>query len=193
MFAAFNSGKTQLRSQSDVDYSLCRRANAGNKRYDDSEDSTTQKGANSRLRQPMKSMHAFSYCLILSLTISPLTAAGYLMAEQAPAISTAQQAEPEPAKDRGGTEQSAGSKQRNQPSGSFTVQQETTHDDTAPVVIRSTTRRVVVDVVVTGPDSRPVLCLTQQNFTVEEDRSLLPRQLRPERRRRWQGLGTKAR
>ena len=37
-------------------------------------------------------------------------------------------------------------------------------------MIRSTTRRVVVDVVVTGPDGKPVPGLTQQDFTVEEDR-----------------------
>lgn len=40
----------------------------------------------------------------------------------------------------------------------------------APVTIRSTTRRVVVDVVVTGPDGKPVSGLTQQDFNVLEDR-----------------------
>lgn len=43
-------------------------------------------------------------------------------------------------------------------------------DEDAPITIHSTTRRVVVDVVVTGPDGKPVSGLSQQDFTVLEDR-----------------------
>ncbi|MGA2351885.1 MAG: VWA domain-containing protein [Terracidiphilus sp.] len=53
---------------------------------------------------------------------------------------------------------------------SFTVQPGTPEDEQPIVVIHSTTRRVVVDVVVTGPDGTPVPDLTQQDFTVLEDR-----------------------
>ena len=53
---------------------------------------------------------------------------------------------------------------------SFTVQPETPDDDESSIVIHSTTRRVVVDVVVMGPDGKPVPGLTEQDFTVLEDR-----------------------
>jgi len=53
---------------------------------------------------------------------------------------------------------------------SFTVQPGTPEDDESTVVIHTTTRRVVVDVVVTGLDGKPVSGLTQQDFTVLEDR-----------------------
>jgi len=53
---------------------------------------------------------------------------------------------------------------------SFTVQPGTQEDDESTVVIHTTTRRVVVDVVVMGADGKPVSGLTQQDFTVLEDR-----------------------
>ncbi|MGD0890351.1 MAG: VWA domain-containing protein [Terracidiphilus sp.] len=60
--------------------------------------------------------------------------------------------------------------QQNQAPGSFVVDPGPLDLDDAPVTIRSTTRRVVVDVVVTGPDGKPVSGLTQQDFNVLEDR-----------------------
>jgi VWFA-related protein len=54
--------------------------------------------------------------------------------------------------------------------GSFTVTPEADQDQEPVVVIRTTTRRVVVDVVVTDAAGKPVPGLTQQDFTVFEDR-----------------------
>jgi VWFA-related protein len=53
---------------------------------------------------------------------------------------------------------------------SFTVSPGTPEDEEPVAVIRSTTRRVVVDVVVMGPDGKPLPGLTQQDFQVTEDR-----------------------
>jgi VWFA-related protein len=47
-------------------------------------------------------------------------------------------------------------------------------DQDQDYVLHITTRRVVVDVVVTGPDGKPVHGLTQQDFTVFEDRKPQP-------------------
>jgi VWFA-related protein len=52
---------------------------------------------------------------------------------------------------------------------SFTVQSVDPQRQQPAFVLQSTTRRVVVDVVVTGPDGKPVTGLRQANFTVSED------------------------
>jgi len=52
---------------------------------------------------------------------------------------------------------------------SFTVKPGTLDEAETPFVFRTTTRRVVVDVVVTGPDGQPVPDLTEKDFTVFED------------------------
>lgn len=52
----------------------------------------------------------------------------------------------------------------------FTVQPGTPQDEEPVAVIRSFTRRVVVDVVVTDAEGKPVEGLSQQDFTVFEDR-----------------------
>jgi len=49
------------------------------------------------------------------------------------------------------------------------VQSATVDEDEPVVVLHTTTRRVLVDVVVTGPDGKPVTGLTEQDFTVSED------------------------
>ena len=51
---------------------------------------------------------------------------------------------------------------------SFTVQLDEAQEH--PYVIQSATRRVVVDVVVTGPDGKPASGLTERDFTVLENR-----------------------
>jgi len=82
-----------------------------------------------------------------------------------------------PAKtESGAAAQSAGTASVQQDSGSqsFTVQQEPQDGEQPAVTIRTTTRRVVVDVVVTGPDGKPVPGLAQQDFTVLEDRKPQP-------------------
>ena len=53
---------------------------------------------------------------------------------------------------------------------SFTVAPGTPEDEEPVVVLHNTTRRVVVDVVVTGPDGKPLRGLTQKDFQVTEDR-----------------------
>jgi VWFA-related protein len=53
---------------------------------------------------------------------------------------------------------------------SFTVSSGTPAGDESVTVIHTTTRRVVVDVVVTGPDGKPVRNLAQQDFQVTENR-----------------------
>ncbi len=53
---------------------------------------------------------------------------------------------------------------------SFTVTPGTPEDEEPVVVLHATTRRVVVDVVVTGPDGKPFPGLRQQDFQVTEDR-----------------------
>jgi len=60
--------------------------------------------------------------------------------------------------------------QQNQAPQSFIVDPGVIDDDELPVTIHSVTRRVVVDVVVTGPNGKPGTGLTQQDFTVLEDR-----------------------
>ncbi len=52
---------------------------------------------------------------------------------------------------------------------SFTVQPGTQEDEEPAHVLHVTTRRVVVDVVVTGPDGKPLSGLTEKDFTVLED------------------------
>ncbi|MFZ1084782.1 MAG: VWA domain-containing protein [Terracidiphilus sp.] len=57
---------------------------------------------------------------------------------------------------------------------SFTVMAETPEDEGPVLVLHNTTRRVVVDVVVTGPDGKPLHGLKQQDFQVSEDRKPQP-------------------
>jgi VWFA-related protein len=52
---------------------------------------------------------------------------------------------------------------------SFTVQPIDPQSQEPAFVLQSTTRRVIVDVVVTGPDGKPVTGLTQADFTVSEN------------------------
>jgi len=59
--------------------------------------------------------------------------------------------------------------QQSSPAQSFTVQPGTPEQEEPTMVIHTTTRRVVVDVVVTGADGKPVAGLTQGDFTVLED------------------------
>jgi VWFA-related protein len=56
------------------------------------------------------------------------------------------------------------------PPQSFTVNAAPADDEEPVVTIHSTTRRVVVDVVVTGADGKPVSDLNARDFTVYEDR-----------------------
>jgi len=58
----------------------------------------------------------------------------------------------------------------NSGSTSFTVEPADAQGDQPSFVLQSTTRRVVVDVVVTDPDGKPVTGLRQSDFTVSEDR-----------------------
>jgi VWFA-related protein len=108
--------------------------------------------------------------LVLTVGFCFLAVAGGSMAQQGQPKSAAGPAVAEPLHDPADTGGGAASGQRNTGTGSYRVEQETTDEDATPVVIRSTTRRVVVNVVVTGPDGKPVAGLAQNDFTVEEDR-----------------------
>jgi VWFA-related protein len=85
------------------------------------------------------------------------------MAQQSPAPAGSKAAKP-------GSAQNSPAAQQDAPAQSFTVQPGTLDDEQPMAVIHTTTRRVVVDVVVTGADGKPVEGLTQQDFTVLEDR-----------------------
>lgn len=87
------------------------------------------------------------------------------LALAAAALLPAQQAASAPATDAAGAQA-----QPVQMPQSFTVLPGTPQDEDATPMLRSVTRRVVVDVVVTGPDGKPVAGLTQKDFTVSEDR-----------------------
>ena len=93
------------------------------------------------------------------LAFGSLVGTSVLFAQQnsAPAVNNA------PAK-------TSGAPSPTDPNQSFTVQSVAPEDDESMVVIHSTTRRVVVDVVVMGPDGKPVPDLTEQDFIVLEDR-----------------------
>lgn len=104
----------------------------------------------------MKLLDGFRSHLGIALGICALAWAGVLMAQQSPVPTDT------------GSEHAA--VQQDEGTQSFTVKPGTTEDEEPTPVIHSTTRRVVVDVVVTGPDGKPVRGLTQQDFTVLEDR-----------------------
>jgi VWFA-related protein len=109
--------------------------------------------------------------LILALGACTLAGAG-AMAQRNPAPATTGPAKPEPAQPA--KEPVAAPAQQDEGPQSFTVQPGTQKDEEPTVVIRTTTRRVVVDVVVTGPDGKPVPGLTEQDFMVFEDRKPQP-------------------
>jgi VWFA-related protein len=113
----------------------------------------------------MKLRNDFLVHFSLALGVCALAGAGLLAAQQG---STA--AAPEPAKSSSG--QAASDRtpvQQGEGTQSFTVKPGTLDEQEAPFVFRTTTRRVVVDVVVTGPDGQPVPDLTEKDFTVSED------------------------
>jgi VWFA-related protein len=109
----------------------------------------------------MRVLGVFRRHLILVLGFSLQAGACAAIAQQSAAASGPGQAT-----------QSAGSSSVPQNAGTalFTAEQEPSGDQEPPVTIRTTTRRVVVDVVVTGPDGKPVSGLTEKDFTVFEDR-----------------------
>lgn len=115
----------------------------------------------------MKLLDAIRYRLVVILGVCAFAGAVTAMARQASAPAAPEPAKNEPAQAAQGQ---AASSQQSPDAGSFRVQPGSADDQEPTVVIRSTTRRVVVDVVVTGPDGKPVPGLTQQDFTVEEDR-----------------------
>ncbi len=111
----------------------------------------------------MKYFHGFR--ADLSLVVGGLAVAGALLAQQSPAPSAAAAA------NSASTPAAASAPvQPEQLPQSFAVLPGTADDDDAPLRLRTTTRRVVVDVVVTGPDGKPVPGLAQKDFTVFEDR-----------------------
>jgi VWFA-related protein len=115
----------------------------------------------------MKLLVGFRLQLIFALGACALAGAG-AMAQRSPAPATTGPAQPEPAQPA--KEQVVAPAQQDEGPQSFTVQPGTPEDEEPAMVIRTTTRRVVVDVVVTGPDGKPVPGLTEQDFTVFEDR-----------------------
>jgi VWFA-related protein len=129
-------------------------------------------------------MFSREYRVSMSVTLGLLVAAGSLLAQQGTTAggvsgATAQKAATQPVKatpviaDPGqvvvgsdGSIQSGSAKQ------SFTVQSDTQEEDDQTFVLKTTTRRVIVDVVVTGPDGAPVPDLDEKDFTVFEDRKI---------------------
>jgi VWFA-related protein len=136
-----------------------------NERYDWDDGFPRQDG----LGQPrshearMKSRNGFCLGLILVLGGFGLAAAGVSMAQQSPAPAAAAAAQTAPGAGGASPRREAGTQ-------SFTLRLGVPEEAESAVVIRANTRRVVVDVVVTGPDGKPVPGLTQQDFTVFEDR-----------------------
>lgn len=108
--------------------------------------------------------------LLLSFCILPgsfmLAGSTMLVAAQTANRSTASQSTPNAS--------GAASGQADSTPQSFTVQPAASQNEEPTFVLRSTTRRVVVDVVVTGPDGKPVSGLTQKDFSVFEDRKPQP-------------------
>jgi VWFA-related protein len=113
----------------------------------------------------MKVLVGFRYRLILALSFCLQAGVCTATAKQSPAAVSGPVG-PVP----GQTAQNAGVT-----SGRPDAAQEEPSDDQEPsVTIQTTTRRVVVDVVVTGPDGKPVPDLTQEDFAVFEDRKPQP-------------------
>lgn len=113
----------------------------------------------------LRSLAAFAAAVICAggLVAQPASAsAGSAGPQAAPAQTSPQQAPADPSAEPATPEAAPQS---------FTVQPVADNDPAAGVTLLHTTvRRVVVDVVVTGPDGKPVPDLTEQDFTVEEDR-----------------------
>jgi VWFA-related protein len=115
---------------------------------------------------PMKLRNRLLVHLSLALGVCALAGAGLPAAQQSPAASATKpggSGQAAAAPDRAPAQQGEGTQ-------SFTVKPGTLDEEESPFVIRTTTRRVVVDVVVTGPDGQPVPDLTEKDFTVSEDR-----------------------
>ena len=116
----------------------------------------------------MKQMVGSGSRLVLAIGVCALVACfwagrGASMAQRSPRPAVSGTAKSDPAQNPPAAQQDA-------PAQSFTVQPETRDDEQPLTVIHTTTRRVVVDVVVTGADGKPGERLTQQDFTVLEDR-----------------------
>jgi VWFA-related protein len=112
----------------------------------------------------MKLQGRLRFRLILVLGVCVLTAPGALKS-QSPAVDDPPKNEPVPVAE-------PSSHPSSQPGAgvqSFTVKSVMPEDEELADVIRITTRRVVVDVVATGADGKPVPGLTQQDFTVFEE------------------------
>jgi len=99
----------------------------------------------------------------VSLAAFLLAASVTLSAQQSPGTQTPSQSAPKE------EHTDSGSSQPNSGTQSFTVQPMDPDAQEPAFVLQSTTRRVVVDVVVTGPDGKPVAGLKQADFTVSED------------------------
>jgi VWFA-related protein len=124
----------------------------------------------------MKSPIDFRMHLMVALGACALAGAQAGMAQQTPApappapAKPAQAAPAQAAPAQHGVDPGAGAVPQSQAPQSFIVDPGIIDDDEPTVTIHSTTRRVVVDVVVTGPDGKPVSGLSEQDFTVLEDR-----------------------
>jgi VWFA-related protein len=96
-----------------------------------------------------------------------LAASATMAAQQNPGTSTESQSPSNTETPRPASSQSDSSS--NSSIQSFTVQSTDSQSREPAFTLQSTTRRVVVDVVVTGPDGKPVTGLTQTDFIVAED------------------------
>ncbi len=119
-------------------------------------------------------MHRFPTVLSYGLGVCLLVSAGAVAAQQG---ASPGQSKPEPGKPAANSvpnpvdvqaEPPIQINQGSDPS-SFTVAPGDPQADAPSFVIQTTTRRVVVDVVVTGPDGNPVSGLGRQDFTVQEN------------------------
>lgn len=127
----------------------------------------------------MNSQIDFRIHLIVALGACALAGAAVGMAQQTPAPAQPAPAKPaqtvpaQTAPGQTGPEKTGvdpGAAPQSQAPQSFTVDPNVLDDNEPTVTIHSTTRRVVVDVVVTGPDGKPVSGLSEEDFTVLEDR-----------------------
>jgi VWFA-related protein len=117
--------------------------------------------------------------LLCALVVCATTGAAVARQNQAPGAAGAQTPDasqmerPAAATDQQGQgTQSQGTQDQATPT--FVVQPEGTENNEAKVTIRAVTRRVVVDVVVRGPDGNPVTGLTKEDFKVFENRTQQP-------------------
>ena len=111
----------------------------------------------------MKFLRNLAVPVRISLNVILFTGSVVLMAQQNPGPPSSSQSVPT-------TEHSSPvSSQPDAASQSFTAEPMDPQSQEPAFVLQSTTRRVVVDVVVTGPDGKPVTGLKQADFTVAED------------------------